>query len=85
MERACFSLPKFNELYLKLKRYIEISGKSKSTLSNYTRCLATMALHFNCSPEELDEDQVLDYLQYLKTQSNTPSSSYFKHTVYGLR
>jgi site-specific recombinase XerD len=44
-----------------------------------------MALHFNCSPVELDEDQVLDYLQFLKTQSNTPSSSYFKHTVYGLR
>ena len=44
-----------------------------------------MALHFNCSPEELDEEQVLDYLQHLKTQRNTPSSSYFKHTVYGLR
>jgi len=43
-----------------------------------------MALHFNSSPIVLDEDQVLDYLQYLKTQSKTPSSSYFKHTVYGL-
>ncbi len=43
-----------------------------------------MALHFNCSPLELDEEQVLDYLHYLKTQSKTPSSSYFKHTVYGL-
>lgn len=44
-----------------------------------------MALHFHSSPIELDEEQVLDYLQYLKTQSKTPSSSYFKHTVYGLR
>ncbi len=43
-----------------------------------------MALHFGCNPIELDEEQVLDYLQYLKTQSKTPSSSYFKHTVYGL-
>jgi site-specific recombinase XerD len=43
-----------------------------------------MALHFNCSPIELDKEQVLDYLHYLKTQSRTPSSSYFKHTVYGL-
>ncbi len=43
-----------------------------------------MALHFNCSPLELDEEQVLDYLHYLKTLSKTPSSSYFKHTVYGL-
>lgn len=44
-----------------------------------------MALHFNCCPTALDQEQVLDYLQYLKSQSRTPSSSYFKHTVYGLR
>jgi len=44
-----------------------------------------MALHFKCNPLDLDEEQVLDYLYYLKTQSRTPSSSYFKHTVYGLR
>ena len=44
-----------------------------------------MALHFKCSPIELDKEQVLDYLHYLKSQSRTPSSTYFKHTVYGLR
>lgn len=43
-----------------------------------------MALHFNCDPTALDQEQVLDYLHYLKSQSITPSSSYFKHTVYGL-
>lgn len=43
-----------------------------------------MALHFKCSPLELDQEQVMDYLHWLKTQSKTPSSSYFKHTVYGL-
>ncbi len=43
-----------------------------------------MALHFSCSPLELDKEQILDYLQYLKTGSSTPSSSYLKHTVYGL-
>ena len=44
-----------------------------------------MALHFKCSPLELDQEQVLDYLHYLKSQSKSPSSGYFKHTVYGLR
>lgn len=44
-----------------------------------------MALYFKCCPTELDEEQVLDYLQQLKTNSRRPSSSYFKHTVYGLR
>lgn len=77
-------MPEFNELYAKLKRNIELTGKSQSTLTNYGRCLATMALHFNCSPLDLDKEQVLDYLHYLKTGSRTPSSSYFKHTVYGL-
>lgn len=44
-----------------------------------------MAMHFNCNPLELEQEQVLEYLYYLKTQKETPSSSYFKHTVYGLR
>ena len=43
-----------------------------------------MTMHFGCSPLELDEEQILDYLHHLKTLSKTPSSSYFKHTVYGL-
>jgi integrase/recombinase XerD len=69
---------------LKLHRHVELTGKSKSTLTNYVRCLATMALYFKCSPVEPGQEQVPDYLQYLKTRSKTPSSSYFKHTVYGL-
>lgn len=44
-----------------------------------------MALHFNCDPLELDEEQVMDYLHSLKSESPPPSSSYFKHTVFGLR
>lgn len=44
-----------------------------------------MAQHFKCCPSELDKEQVLDYLQYLKNLHKTPSESYFKHTVYGLR
>jgi integrase/recombinase XerD len=71
-------------LYQKLKQHIAITGKSQSTLTNYGRCLAAMSLHFNCSPLDPDREQVLDYLEYLKNQSKTPSSSYFKHTVYGL-
>ena len=72
-------------MHRKLKRSIELSGKSQSTLTNYARCLAHMTLHFNCSPLDLDEEQVLDYLHLLKSRHNTPSDSFFKHTVYGLR
>lgn len=78
-------MPGFAELYRKLKRSVELSGKSQSTLTNYARCLAHTALHFKCSPLDLDEEQVLDYLHVLKSRHKTPSSSFLKHTVYGLR
>ncbi len=44
-----------------------------------------MALYFECSPLELDEEQVHEYLYMLKTSHRTPSESFFKHTMYGLR
>lgn len=44
-----------------------------------------MALHFGCLPTELDPEQVKDYLYQLQQRSQTPSQTYFKHTVYGLR
>lgn len=44
-----------------------------------------MGLHFKSDLLALDDEAILDYLHYLKSQRNTPSESYFKHTVYGLR
>jgi len=34
---------------------------------------------------ELDQEQLLDYLYTIKINQKTPSESFFKHTVYGLR
>jgi hypothetical protein len=36
-------------------------------------------------PTEIDPDQINDYLYLVKQEHNTPSDSYFKFTVYGLR
>lgn len=44
-----------------------------------------MALHFGCLPTELDPEQVQDYLYLLQQRSKSPSQTYFKHSVYGLR
>jgi len=44
-----------------------------------------VALHFDCCPQHLDPDQINDYLYLVQQQHHTPSDSYFKHTVYGLR
>lgn len=64
---------------------MSISGKSPSTLKNYSHHLAKMALHFGQLPTELDEDQINDYLYLMQQEHRTPSESYFKFTVYGLR
>ena len=68
-----------------MKRQMSLSGKSESTLKNYAHHVAQMALHFGELPTGLDEDQINDYLYLLQQQHKTPSESYFKFTVYGLR
>jgi hypothetical protein len=68
-----------------LERSFSVAGYSQSTLTNYSRCLAQMAQYYRMNPVDLDEEQVLDYLHYLKQQKKIPSESFFKHTVYGLR
>ena len=83
--QACANVTGFNDLFKRLRRRMKTSGRSDSTLNNYTRHLAQMALHFNTLPTELEDDQIEDYLYLLQQQHNTPSESYFKHTVYGLR
>lgn len=69
----------------RFERNISVLGRSPKTFENYSRHVAAMTLHFGCLPTELDAEQVLDYLYELQQRSKTPSQSYFKHTVYGLR
>ena len=83
--QACADVQGFNEMLKRLKRRMKTSGHGESTLHNYCRHLVQMALHFSCLPTELDDEQIEDYLYLLQQQHNTPSESYFKHTVYGLR
>lgn len=85
MKQACVKVTGFAQLYNKLEQKTAVSGKATSTLNNYARCLAHLALHYNCSPEQLDIEQIEEYLHHLKKLHSTPSDSFFKHTVYGLR
>lgn len=84
VEQACGKITGFAELYKEMERAISITGKSKSTLTNYSRQLAHLALHYNCFPLELDAEQVMDYL-YLVKSKGTTSATFFKFTVYGMR
>ena len=68
-----------------MQQKISITGKSRSTLNSYSTHLAKLALHFGCLPTDLDPDQINDYLYLMQQEHHTPSDSYFKFTVYGLR
>lgn len=74
----------FEQLYKEMERSINVSGKSMSTLINYGRQLAHLALHYQQLPTALDSEQVLDYLHLVK-KAGPPSATFFKFTVYGIR
>jgi len=85
LNRACREVRGFSELLQRFERNISILGRAPRTFDNYSRHIAAMALHFQCLPTQLDPEQVKDYLYELQQRSKTPSQTYFKHTVYGLR
>ena len=71
-------------MYQKLEQKVLLNGLAPSTLKNYGRCIAQLALHYRVLPLELSDEVINEYLLELKNGTN-PSESYFKHTVYGLR
>lgn len=86
VQEACAKVKGFLELHQELERSISINGKSHSalTLTNYSRQLAHLALHYNCMPLDLDAEQVMDYLYLVKNRGNA-SPSFFNFTVHGMR
>ena len=50
VQRACAKVAGFKTLHKRLEKKIIVSGKSISTLNNYMRCIAHVALHFKCLP-----------------------------------
>jgi site-specific recombinase XerD len=72
-------------LLARFERTVSVLGRSQSTFNNYSRHVASISLYFGKIPTELDPEQVQDYLFYQQKKSKTPSQTYFKHCVYGLR
>ena len=84
IEKAKREVPGFKEHYAKFEEQVTIGGYSSSTLFNYSRAVAKISLHFKKSLLDLDPDEVNQFL-YLLAKEKSASSTYFKHTVYGLR
>jgi integrase/recombinase XerD len=85
VERAKLEVPGFLELLDRFERNNSILGRSQLTFKLYARSVASLSLHYGKIPTLLEVDQVHDYLFMLQQKSKTPSETYFKHLVYGLR
>ena len=85
MERATIAVPGFETVTKKLAQQVALRGQSQSTLQNYIRRIALFSLHFGRLPEQIEEDEINEYLAALARDPKSPSRSSFKHMVYGLR
>jgi len=77
-------VPEFDAAYAKFIERVSIDQNSKSMITNYSRSIAAVALHFNRPPHKVSVEEINGYLYRMSTQENL-SRSYFKQAVYGLR
>lgn len=85
INRAKSEVPGFSQMIYRFERTISIFGRSEQTYRAYASHVSAISLHFGKIPTELSYDQVHDYLFYIQKKFKSPSQSYFKHTIYGLR
>ena len=85
VKRAIIAVPGFESVAKKLEQQVILRGQSQNTLNNYIRRIAIISLHFDKLPEQIEEDEINEYLAALARDPKSPSRSSFKHMVYGLR
>ena len=77
-------VPGFAAAFQKFQQHIVLQQNSPSLLSNYSRNLAFLSIHFGKIPHLVSIDELNAYLYHL-TISQGLSISYFKQTVFGLK
>ena len=85
VEQAILLVPEFENVVRKLEQQVTLRGQSKSTLNNYIRRIALFVIRFGKLPEQIDPEEINEYLVALARDPKSPSRSSFKHMVYGLR
>ncbi|MEZ5107278.1 MAG: tyrosine-type recombinase/integrase [Draconibacterium sp.] len=85
VEQAIVLVPEFEKVVRKLEQQVTLRGQSKSTLNNYIRRIALFVINFGKMPEQIDAEEINEYLAALACDPKSPSRSSFKHMVYGLR
>jgi integrase/recombinase XerD len=85
VEQAITLVPEFEKVVRKLEQQVTLRGQSRSTLQNYIRRIALFVMRFEKLPEQIDPEEINEYLAALARDPKSPSRSSFKHMVYGLR
>ena len=85
IEQATESVTGFDLVLKKLEQQVVLKRQSSSTLHNYIRRIASISLHFGRLPEQIDDDEINEYLTSMALNPKSPSRSNFKYAVYGLR
>ncbi len=85
VEQAIVLVPDFEKVVHKLEQQVTLRGQSESTLKNYIRRIALFVVHFGKLSEQIDPEEINEYLVSLARDPKSPSRSSFKHMVYGLR
>ena len=85
VEQAIARVPEFEKVVHKLEQQVILRGQSRSTLQNYIRRIALFVMRFEKLPEQIDPEEINEYLAALARDPKSPSRSSFKHMVYGLR
>lgn len=85
VEQAIALVPEFEKVVRKLEQQVTLRGQSRSTLQNYIRRIALFVMRFEKLPEQIDPEEINEYLAALARDPKSPSRSSFKHMVYGLR
>jgi integrase/recombinase XerD len=85
VEQAIVLVPEFEKVVRKLEQQVTLRGQSNSTLKNYIQRIALFVVNFGKLPEQIDPEEINEYLVALARDPKSPSRSSFKHMVYGLR
>lgn len=85
VEQAIELVPEFSNVVRKLEQQVTLRGQSMSTLKNYIRRITLFVIRFGKLPENIDPEEINEYLVALARDPKSPSRSSFKHMVYGLR
>jgi integrase/recombinase XerD len=84
LSQAKKGVPGFALAYGKFIEKTTLEQNSKGLITNYSRSLAYIALHFGRVPHHISVEQINAYLYSMMVHHNC-SVSYFKHAVFALR